>query len=105
MQYKKRLYNYDRSYENRKDFKDIRVCFTYDEVKHISRDYRSVIRRSELKRRREDNKKSFVRNKHLRNRLYKVANISIDENELSEKEEKKLLLKMIRQRILAKNNH
>ncbi len=96
MQYKRKLYNYDRSYESKKDFKDIRICFICDKVKHISRDYRSVARRLKSKRRREDNKKSFVRNKHLRNRLHKVANISIDENELSEKEEKKILLKMIK---------
>jgi len=69
------------------------------------RNYRDTVRRSESKRRREDDKKSFVRNKHLRNHLHKVTNISIDENELSEKEEKKLLLKMIKKRIFAKNNY
>jgi len=92
-------------YESEKNVKDIRVCFIYDKVKHISRDYRNVTRRSELKRRHEDNKKSFVRNKHLRNHLHKVINISINENEFSEKERKKLLFKIIKQRILAKNNH
>jgi len=83
-------------YENRKDFEDIKICFIYDRVKHISRDYRNVTKRLKLKRRRENNKKSFVRNKHLRSYLHKVANISINENELSEKKEKKLLFKMIK---------
>ncbi len=96
MQHRKRLYNYDRSYESRKDFKDIRIYFICDKAEHISRNYRSTVRRLKLKWRREDDKKSFLRNKHLRSYLHKVANISINENELSEKEEKKLLLKIIK---------
>ncbi len=55
-----------------------------------------MIRKLKLKRRRENNKKSFVRNKYLRSYLYKVVNININENKLSEKKEKKLLLKIIK---------
>ena len=83
-------------YESKKNFEDIKVYFTCDKVKHISRDYRSTVRRLKSKQRRKDDNKAFVRNKHLRNYLYKVININIDENKLSEKEEKKLLLRMIK---------
>ncbi len=96
MQHSERLYKHDHSYESRKDFKDIRIYFIYNKAEHISRDYRNAVKRSESKRRREDDKKSFIRNKHLRNRLHKVINVSINENELSEKEEKKVLLKIIK---------
>ena len=55
-------------------------------------------RRPDSKQQLDNNAKLFIQNKHLKNHINKVTNVSTDNNNESEKEGKKLSLRMTRQK-------
>ena len=55
-------------------------------------------RRPDSKQQLDNNAKPFIQNKHLKNYINKVTNVSTDNNNESEEEGKRLPLRMIRQK-------
>ena len=98
MQYRGRSTGYNNLYKGRRDSIDNRVCYNCSKLRHVMWNCCQSNRRPNLKQQHNDNRKSFVQNKHPKHHLNKVANVSTDDNNESEEEGKRLLLRIIRQK-------
>ena len=73
----------------------MRIYFNYNKLNYILRDYLYIGKRSDLKRRRINNKKLLKRKRELRSYLYKAIKISLNNKNINNKK-KKLLLKIVK---------
>ena len=106
MQYRRRSGGQNNLYKIRRGYNDDRVYYNCRKPKHLMQDCCQPNRRPDLKQQLDNNAKLFIQNKHLKNCLNKVTNVSFNNNNESEKEGTRLSLRMARQKqkLPAENN-
>ena len=98
MQYRGRPGGQNNLYKTRRGHNNDRIYYNCRKSGHLMQDCCQSNRRPDLKQQLDDNAKLFVQNKCLKNCINKVTNVSINDNNESEEEGKKLLLRMARQK-------
>ena len=85
-------------YKTRRGHDDDRVCYNCRKSEHLMWDCCQPSRRPDSEQQLDDNAKPFIQNKCLKNCLNKVTNVSFNNNNESEEEGTRLLLRMARQK-------